>query len=135
MQKFLEKYLLPIAMVVGIAFHKQLSILSPILPFLIALMLFISYCRVSLSDIRLTKFHYILLLIQYLGSALVYLVLKPLNEVLAQAAMICVLTSTATSAPVVAGLLDRKSTCLNSSHVRISYAVFCLKKKRREDSI
>src|SRR5690554_7157942 len=27
--------------------------------------------------------------------------------------------------------LDRKSTGLNSSHVRISYAVFCLKKKRR----
>src|SRR3989442_10912533 len=25
--------------------------------------------------------------------------------------------------------LDRKSTRLNSSHVRISYAVFCLKKK------
>src|SRR5690554_7393341 len=27
--------------------------------------------------------------------------------------------------------IDRKSTRLNSSHVRISYAVFCLKKKRR----
>src|SRR5438270_8874982 len=26
---------------------------------------------------------------------------------------------------------DRKSTCLNSSHSQISYAVFCLKKKRR----
>src|SRR5436309_4403925 len=26
-------------------------------------------------------------------------------------------------------LLDRKSTRLNSSHVKISYAVFCLKKK------
>src|SRR5690606_42043533 len=26
--------------------------------------------------------------------------------------------------------LDRKSTRLNSSHVKISYAVFCLKKKR-----
>src|SRR5204862_4308837 len=26
--------------------------------------------------------------------------------------------------------LDRKSTRLNSSHVEISYAVFCLKKKR-----
>src|SRR5699024_12748647 len=26
---------------------------------------------------------------------------------------------------------DRKSTRLNSSHVSISYAVFCLKKKRR----
>src|SRR3989442_15923976 len=28
-------------------------------------------------------------------------------------------------------MLDRKSTRLNSSHVRISYAVFCLKKKKR----
>src|SRR5436309_9781109 len=27
------------------------------------------------------------------------------------------------------GLRDRKSTRLNSSHVKISYAVFCLKKK------
>src|SRR5690606_40305862 len=27
------------------------------------------------------------------------------------------------------GRLDRKSTRLNSSHVKISYAVFCLKKK------
>src|SRR5690625_600441 len=27
--------------------------------------------------------------------------------------------------------LDRKSTRLNSSHVAISYAVFCLKKKKR----
>src|SRR5690554_6979268 len=27
--------------------------------------------------------------------------------------------------------VDRKSTRLNSSHVRISYAVFCLKKKNR----
>src|SRR5436309_10748075 len=27
---------------------------------------------------------------------------------------------------------DRKSTRLNSSHVKISYAVFCLKKKRTE---
>src|SRR5690606_41522471 len=29
------------------------------------------------------------------------------------------------------GLQDRKSTRLNSSHVKISYAVFCLKKKRQ----
>src|SRR5690349_24033484 len=28
------------------------------------------------------------------------------------------------------GPVDRKSTRLNSSHVEISYAVFCLKKKR-----
>src|SRR5690606_39800757 len=32
---------------------------------------------------------------------------------------------------VVTQLLDRKSTRLNSSHVKISYAVFCLKKKSK----
>src|SRR5690625_5805223 len=31
------------------------------------------------------------------------------------------------------GGADRKSTRLNSSHVAISYAVFCLKKKKRND--
>src|SRR5690606_28495978 len=30
---------------------------------------------------------------------------------------------------------DRKSTRLNSSHVKISYAVFCLKKKKREQHV
>src|SRR3989442_9715438 len=32
----------------------------------------------------------------------------------------------------VAAKTDRKSTRLNSSHVRISYAVFCLKKKNSD---
>src|SRR5690606_41950679 len=31
--------------------------------------------------------------------------------------------------------LDRKSTRLNSSHVKISYAVFCLKKKKKKKII
>jgi len=34
------------------------------------------------------------------------------------------------TAPVEVSL-DRKSTRLNSSHVKISYAVFCLKKKKK----
>jgi BASS family bile acid:Na+ symporter len=105
MQKFLEKYLLPIAMIIGIAFHNPLAILSPITPYLLSLMLFITYCRISWSDIRLTKFHYILLAIQYIGSALIYLAVRPFNETLAQAVMICVLAPTATSAPVVVSIL------------------------------
>src|SRR2546426_2806862 len=34
--------------------------------------------------------------------------------------------------PELAQVLDRKSTRLNSSHLVISYAVFCLKKKKKE---
>src|SRR5690606_39736484 len=34
---------------------------------------------------------------------------------------------------IVALPQDRKSTRLNSSHVKISYAVFCLKKKKKKE--
>src|SRR2546427_3852289 len=35
----------------------------------------------------------------------------------------------------LSGALDRKSTRLNSSHSQISYAVFCLKKKKKKIKI
>src|SRR5690348_17923060 len=35
--------------------------------------------------------------------------------------------------PRALGAVDRKSTRLNSSHPSISYAVFCLKKKKKRD--
>src|SRR2546426_2424978 len=40
--------------------------------------------------------------------------------------------STQLQLPRAANRLDRKSTRLNSSHLVISYAVFCLKKKKFE---
>src|SRR5947199_4294449 len=41
----------------------------------------------------------------------------------------------AASAPAtICATLDRKSTRLNSSHLGISYAVFCLKKKKHVDA-
>src|SRR5690625_6593943 len=36
--------------------------------------------------------------------------------------------------PYHRGYVDRKSTRLNSSHVAISYAVFCLKKKNKKSN-
>src|SRR5436305_9508642 len=36
--------------------------------------------------------------------------------------------------PLPLAMQDRKSTRLNSSHVRISYAVFCLKKKKNRQN-
>src|SRR3712207_7729714 len=37
--------------------------------------------------------------------------------------------------PPLQPLLDRKSTRLNSSHANISYAVFCLKKKKKTTNL
>src|SRR5437773_9039766 len=36
---------------------------------------------------------------------------------------------------LINGGVDRKSTRLNSSHITISYAVFCLKKKKKNNRI
>src|SRR5438874_12596113 len=53
----------------------------------------------------------------------------PREEVVAKCRdLIAPLLGTTTAAS-----LDRKSTRLNSSHVEISYAVFCLKKKKRPE--
>src|SRR3712207_7230499 len=49
----------------------------------------------------------------------------------------CIVTSSGAASVVDAGegndivVSDRKSTRLNSSHANISYAVFCLKKKKK----
>src|SRR5204862_5085550 len=43
-------------------------------------------------------------------------------------------TSSSAAADIpISSRADRKSTRLNSSHVEISYAVFCLKKKKRKN--
>src|SRR3712207_8083121 len=42
-----------------------------------------------------------------------------------------ILIACTASQAVVGAYLDRKSTRLNSSHANISYAVFCLKKKKK----
>src|SRR5690554_6963772 len=44
-----------------------------------------------------------------------------------------ILTGAITGLTSLDFLGDRKSTRLNSSHVRISYAVFCLKKKKKKN--
>src|SRR5258708_27012536 len=51
--------------------------------------------------------------------------------VLFMAVIVCLVGSVVTSQSLKA---DRKSTRLNSSHQIISYAVFCLKKKKKKQS-
>ena len=68
-------------------------------------MLFLTYCNLKLKEIRVSWLHLWLILIQLGGSIGVFLLLNPINTVLAQAAMVCVLAPTGTAAPVVTGML------------------------------
>lgn len=105
MIKRIKSYMMPIAMSVGVVFHNYASMMSFLTPYLIFIMLLITYCSISLKDIRFTRLHLWLILIQTLGSIVVYLLLYPLHPLIAQGAMICIFAPTATSAPVITGML------------------------------
>lgn len=97
--------MMPIAITMGAIFYKFFDSLSFLTPYLIFVMLFLTYCTLQLKDIRLSKLHAWMIVIQILGSLGVYFILAPLNVILAQGAMICMLAPTGTAAPVITGML------------------------------
>ena len=97
--------MMPIAMCFGAVFYKFFGMLSVLTPYLIFCMLFLTYCSMKMKDVKLTWLHFWLLLIQFGGSLGVYFLIVPFNELLAQGAMVCVMASTGTAAPVVTGML------------------------------
>ena len=101
----LKIWMLPIAMVVGIIFHDYMNLVAPLAPWLLAVMLFQTYCRINLKEFRLTRFSLILILVQIIGGITFYFAFLPLGDIVAQAAFICVFCPTATAAPVVTGML------------------------------
>jgi BASS family bile acid:Na+ symporter len=105
MLKKIKPYMMPIAITVGAVFYQFFNNLSFLTPYLIFTMLFLTYCNLKMDDVRLSKLHAWMISIQVLGSLVVYLLLAPINTILAQGAMICILAPTGTAAPVITGML------------------------------
>lgn len=112
--KRLKSYMMPVSMAIGIILYIPLSKLGFITQYLIFLMLLISYTNISINEVRIKKLHIYLLLIQVSGSIIIYLLLSPFNQVIAQGAMICVLAPTATSAVVITGMLGGNTASLTA---------------------
>lgn len=101
----LKPWMLPIAMVGGMLFHGFIERIAFIAPYLIFVMLLITFCKVKPSEFRVTRLSWSLLGVQLIGSLAVYFALLPLGDDLAQGAFICVFCPTATAAPVITGML------------------------------
>ena len=105
MRKFFDSTALWLSMVIGALCYKWLLPLAPILPWLIFFMLFFTFCKVNPLDLRLHKWHGVVLATQIilsLGSYVgVYLLTG--NRILAQGLMLCFIMPTATAAPIIAG--------------------------------
>src|SRR5690554_7746864 len=94
-----------------------------------------SFCCVSLFHLRFSLFFFFFLMIRPppRSTLFPYTTLFR-SEALPIAADGRVDIAGALVSDAVDVVADRKSTRLNSSHVRISYAVFCLKKKKKNIS-
>ena len=97
--------MMPIAITVGAIFYQFFNVLAFLTPYLIFAMLFLTYCNLKLNQMRLSKLHLWLILIQILGSLGVFYLISPINVTLAQGVMICILAPTGTAAPVITGML------------------------------
>ena len=102
--------MLPISMMGGIVFYKWMHLLAFLSPYLIFLMLTITYCRIELRDFKIGKYHMSLILTQLALSAIFYFTLLPLSTTVAAGVFICVFVPTATAAPVITGMLGGSVT-------------------------
>lgn len=97
--------MLPFAMLTGALFHSYINILSFLTPTLIFCMLFLTFCKISPRNIKFSGLYIWLILIQLGGSLLLYGLIAPFNEEIAQGILICVVAPTATAAAVITGML------------------------------
>ena len=105
---------MPIAIVLGIFFHKYIVELEPALPYFIFLMLYFSFNSLDVKTMRFTGFDLWLLLFQLVVSTAVYFVLRPFSEDLARGAFVTVLAPTAAAAIAVSLILGANISMMST---------------------
>ena len=116
---------MPLAMVVGAVLCRPLAQLEAasanmLTPLLIASMLFLTFCRIDLRQMRLRWVHLAMLAVQIVGGVVVFVAVKPLlGVVVAQGAMMCVLAPIAMAAVVIGGMLGANVATM------VSYSLVC----------
>ena len=105
MRKLFDSHALWISMLIGALCYRWLLPLKPILPWLIFFMLFFTFCKVNPLDLRLHKWHWVVLVTQLVFSFAAYTGILYLTSdpILAQGLLMCFIMPTATAAPIIAG--------------------------------
>ena len=122
---------MPSAMLVGAVLCRPVTALETwsgrmVTPVLIFLMLFVTFCRVRPSEMRLSMLHGWLLLFQTIACVGVYFLLLPLDRTVAQGAMICVLAPVAMAAVVIGGMLGANVATMATYSLLCNMAVALL---------
>lgn len=92
-------------MVGGAIFYPWMGHLTFLSPYLIFIMLFITYCKLKIADFKPNRFELTLLLAQIVLAAAGYFLTFFWNRTLAEGIFICFIIPTATAAPVITSML------------------------------
>jgi len=103
--QFIKNQALPIAIATGLVFHDFFGQFSAILPYNLFIMLFISFSKVSVKDLKPKKVHLLLLTFVTVAALSAYWIVSQFNEILAESILVVTLCPTATSAIVVVNKL------------------------------
>lgn len=114
MLQFLKDWTLPIAMLVGVILYPLIISLSFLTPYLIFVMLLLTFCKVSPKELRIKPLHLWLLAIQIFGAMAVYLLLFQWNKIVAEGVMVCIICPTATAAAVITHKLGGSAASLTT---------------------
>ena len=94
-----------LSMLIGAVGYKLFLPLKRTLPWWIFFMLFFTFCKVNPLDLRLHKWHWVVLVTQLVFSFGTYAGILHFtgNPILAQGLLMCFIMPTATAAPIIAG--------------------------------
>lgn len=109
----------------GYLFSKPLYPLSPVIPYIITAMLFITFLKVRPRDITWRWSHLALLIVQVGLSLGAYFIIAPFHKEAAIAMMLCFLTPTATAGPSIVQIL-KGDTGYITSYLLITHLAFIL---------
>ena len=141
--KILRDWSLPIAMMVGVLTYllfvnipclyaardfanKVVSFMQPALIFLI---LFVTFCKINIRELRFERWHFILLFFQlmlFVGLSLVVAFTNNMPQIvhlMLEAAMLCLVCPTATAAAVITAKLGGSAASLISYTMLINFSV------------
>ena len=104
-KKLFDANALWLSMLIGALGYQWFLPLKPILPWLIFFMLFFTFCKVNPLDLRLHKWHWVVLATQLFFSFATYVLVLhwTSSAILAQGLLMCFIMPTATAAPIIAG--------------------------------
>lgn len=118
MQK-IRTYALPIAMLLGVVAHDIADSIGFLTPYLLFLMLLVSYSKLDFRAMRLSPMYGWMFAGQIVLAWVVYGLVCLWDPIVAEGAFICLFCPTATSAPVVAAMLGGNLSLL------VGYSLLC----------